>query len=369
MRPLFVPNTELYGDSIDPVISDGRDIDSDLGTLSGEASHQRAGGHSDQHINMQACLWEQTPGDKETETTTYYDRALLQMPVWEWVIAAYYYVGGVTGAALVLAAAAQLRDGEAHNKLIKRCHSIAFVGSGLSAFFLIYDLGRPERFFNMLRVFRPTSAMNMGAWILSGVGGTAPLALVLRNQRGILGLMGKLCTYVAGLFGAALATYTGVLVSSTAVPIWQQSRKTMPILFGSSAMASVGGLFNVIAGNERELALTSTFGAVGQLVELGSSYVMEQQASEVERVGRPFRNGVSGVMWKTAAVLTAGSVILNLVPGKSRTKRVTAGLLGTFGSMLMRFSIEQLGKASALDARASFQQQRAGKGAAEATGR
>ena len=177
-----------------------------------------------------------------------------------------------------------------------------------------------------------------------------------------------MCTYLAGLFGAGLATYTGVLVSSTAVPIWQQSRKIMPILFGSSAMASVGALFNVIADNKAERALTSAFGAVGQLVELGASYAMEQQASEVERVGLPFRQGVSGAMWKTAAILTAGSVVLNFLPGKSKTKRVTAGLLGTFGSMLMRFSIEHLGKTSALDARASFHQQRAGKGAAEATG-
>lgn len=367
MRPLFIPESTRYKGSVNPIESDGRDIDRHLGSLAGEASHQRAGGHSDEHLDMQVDTWQQVPGDQGRDVT-YYDRPLLQMPVWEWVIAAYYYVGGVTGAALVLGAAAQLHDRKAHNKLIRRCHSIAFVGSGLSAFFLVYDLGRPERFFNMLRVFRPTSPMNMGAWILSGVGGTAPLALILRNRTGILGGVGRLCTYLAGIFGAGLATYTGVLVSSTAVPIWQQSRKIMPILFGSSAMASVGALFNVFANNKEERALTGTFGTVGQLAELGASYVMEQQASEVDRVGLPFRQGVSGAMWKTAAVLTAGSVVLNLLPGKSKTKRIAAGVMGTFGSMLMRFSIEQLGKASARDARASFHQQRAGMGAAEATG-
>jgi hypothetical protein len=70
-------------------------------------------------------------------------------------------------------------------------------------------------------------------------------------------------------------------------------------------------------------------------------------------------------MWKTAATLTAISVMANLIPGRSKTKRIAAGVLGTLGSMLMRFSIEQLGKVSSMDARASFQQQRAGKGAAE----
>ena len=364
MRPLFVEDVTRYPNSIDPVESDGRDIDPDVGSLIGEASHQRTGGHKDPHVAAESGVWRHLPSDQGTDVS-YYDRPLLQKPVWEWPIAAYYYVGGVTGAALVLAAAAQLRDGAANNQLIKRCHSIAFAGSGLSAFCLVYDLGRPERFLNMLRVFRPTSPMNVGAWILSGVGATTPMALLLRNRGGLLGAAGRLFTYAAGIFGAGLATYTGVLVSSSAVPIWQQSRKTMPILFGASAVSSVGSLFNVITDDTDERALTSSFGAVGQLVELGASYVMEQQASEVERVGLPFRDGLSGAMWKTAALLTAGSIVLGLLPGNSKTKRVTAGLLGTFGSMLMRFSIEQLGKKSALDARASFHQQRAGKGAAE----
>jgi formate-dependent nitrite reductase membrane component NrfD len=368
MRPLFVPPTTRYDDSVNPVETDGRDIDSRLGTLSGEASHQRVGGGYAEHIVAESATWEKLPSEQGADVT-YYDRPLLQKPVWEWVIPTYYYIGGLTGASLVLAAAAQLRDGEAHNTLIKRCHAIAFVGLGASAFCLIYDLGRPERFFNMLRVFRPTSVMNMGAWILTGAGSTGPVALILRNQSGFLGFVGKLFTYAAGLFGAGLATYTGVLASGTAVPIWQQSRKMMPILFGSSAVSSVGALFNVFADDSRERLLTSTFGGVGQVFELASGVLMEQQASEVERVGLPFRNGLSGVMWRTAAVLTAGSVLLKVLPGKSKTKRVTAGLMGTFGSLLMRFSIESIGKASAFDARASFHQQRAGKGAAEATGR
>ncbi len=365
MRPVLVTDKTLYKDSIDPVTTDGRDIDSDLGSLVGEGSHQRTGGHTDEHMRNESGVWREIPSEQSTTDVTYYDRPMLQEPVWEWPISAYYYIGGVTGASLVLAAAAQLKDGEAHHKLIKSCHSIAFVGSGLSAFCLVYDLGRPERFLNMLRVFRPTSPMNMGAWILSGVGSTAPVALVLRNRPGLLGFIGKTCTILAGIFGAGLATYTGVLVSSSAVPIWQQSRKTMPILFGASAMASVGELFNIISGNEQERALTTTFGTVGQLVELSAGFVMEKQASEVKQVGLPFREGVSGVMWRTAAALTAGSIFLKVLPGKSSTKRIAMGVMGTLGSVLMRFSIEQLGKVSALDARASFHQQRAGKGAAE----
>ena len=364
MRPLLVPPSTRYEDSVNPVTTDGRDVDSDLGTLSGEGSSQRSSGSTDEHLKLVDQTWQRHP-DEQDDGTTYYERPLLKMPVWEWVIPFYYYIGGLTGASLVLSAAAQLRDAEGNRGLIRRCQWIAFAGSAVSAGCLVYDLGRPERFLNMLRVFRPTSAMNMGAWILTGVGATTPVSLLLQGRGGFLGAIGGAFGYLAGLFGAGLATYTGVLASSSAIPVWQQSRRAMPILFGAAAAGSVGSFFNAVVENRQERSFTEAFGIVGQIAELGAGYVMERQASEVERVGRPFREGASSVMWKTAAALTAMSVVANLIPGRSKTKRIAAGVLGTLGSMLMRFSIEQLGKASSLDARASFQQQRAGKGAAE----
>ena len=293
------------------------------------------------------------------DSLTYYDQPLLPQPVWEWMIPAYYFVGGVTGAALVMSAAAQLRSPFAgRSQLMRSCQWIAFGGSGVSAVLLVADLGRPERFMNMLRVFRPTSPMNMGAWILTGVGLTAPGALMLQGRPGFLGWIGAACGLLAGLFGAGLATYTGVLASNSAVPLWQESRRTMPILFGSSAMASLGSVLQLTPAAEQGRHISTTFGQIGQIAELVSGAIMEQQASRVERVGRPFRENASGAMWRTAAVLTAGSIFVSVLPGKSKSKRIAASVLGMCGSALMRFSIEQLGKASARDARASFLLQR-----------
>jgi formate-dependent nitrite reductase membrane component NrfD len=290
---------------------------------------------------------------------TYYDQPLLPQPVWKWMIPAYYFVGGVTGAALVMSAAAQIRSPfPGRSQLMRSCRWIAFGGSGISAVLLVADLGRPERFMNMLRVFRPTSPMNMGAWILTGVGVTAPGALILQGRSGLLGWIGGVCGLLAGLFGAGLATYTGVLASNSAVPLWQESRRMMPILFGASAMASLGSVLQLTPAAEQGRSISTTFGRIGQIAELVSGALMERQASQVERVGRPFRQNASGAMWRTAAILTAVSVVIAVLPGRSRTKRIASSILGMLGSALMRFSIEQLGKASARDARASFQQQR-----------
>jgi formate-dependent nitrite reductase membrane component NrfD len=277
------------------------------------------------------------------------------------MIPTYYVVGGVTGAALVMGAAAQLKDSfEGRSQLIQGCQWLGLVGSGVSAVLLVADLGRPERFFHMLRVFRPTSPMNIGAWILTGVGTTTPAALLLSRRKGLLGEIGHLSGLLAGLFGAGLATYTGVLVSNSSVPIWQESRRMMPLLFGASAMASLGSILELTPMRAEARAISNHFGRIGQVAELVSSALMERQASDVERVGRPFRENATGALWRAAAVLTASSVIVAALPGRSRTKRVASAVLGVLGSALMRFSIEELGKASARDARASFQQQRLG---------
>ncbi len=290
---------------------------------------------------------------------TYYDRPLLNAPVWEWAIPTYYYVGGLAGAALVLGSAIQLRRSQNLERLVKRCHWIGFIGCCISGALLIYDLGRPSRFFNMLRVFRPTSPMNIGAWILSATGGAAMTTVVLRSRLGLPGAIGRAAGYASGVCGMALATYTGVLVSNTAVPVWQASRRVLPILFGASAMASVGSLFDIFTRDTEEQRITRAFGSVGQVAEIAAAISMEKQGSVVPRVGRPLRKGLSGAMWRTAAAFTVSSLVIGFLPGKTRGKRVASGILGTLGSLLMRFAVERAGAASARDARASFHQQHA----------
>lgn len=358
--------TVRYSDSGDPFRTDGRDIDTEVAELSAEAADQHASGSADKHLSREMEEWRQLPMPKPADPA-YYNVPMLNPPVWEWAIPTYYYVGGLTGAALVLGAAAQIGDSRNREKLIRSCRWIGLTGAAVSGSLLIYDLGVPSRFINMLRVFRPTSVMNMGAWILSGAGGTAFLSLVFGGRRNWLGAIGDICGGAAGIFGAGLATYTGVLTGNTAVPVWQASRKLLPVLFGTSAMSSVGALFDLTIENAEERRLTKIFGTAGQIAELVSSIALEKTASVVPRVGRPLKRGFSGFLWRTAIVLTGAGLVLGLIPKPSRSRRLAAGVIGTLGSALMRASIEQVGVASARDARASFQQQRAGHGAAELT--
>ena len=125
-----------YKKSVEPVYTDGRDIDREVAELAGEGADQKTSGGAAEHIREQTEPWRSLP-QPETKDPTYYDRPLLNEPVWEWAIPTYYYIGGLTGAALVLGAAAQIGNSPSREKLVRRCHLIGVIGTGISGALLV----------------------------------------------------------------------------------------------------------------------------------------------------------------------------------------------------------------------------------------
>jgi formate-dependent nitrite reductase membrane component NrfD len=291
------------------------------------------------------------------ESPTYYDLPVIKEPVWIWAVPAYFYLGGAAGAAAALGAAAQHKPGL--RGLVRRCRRIAFAGSAAGAGLLIHDLGRPERFLNMLRVFRPTSAMSLGSWLLATFNGLAGAAVAFDGYG-----LGEAAGLVAGVAGAPLTGYTGVLLSDTAVPLWQSARSTLPVVFVASGVSAAASLLDLTDLNEREQRVVWRFGLVGQAVEFAAMTALEREAHRVETVGRPLREGLGGSLWKTAKVLTGLSLLLSVIPHSSKRRKVS-GLLGSAGAIALRFSIFHAGKASSRDPKATFDHQRAGLGARE----
>ena len=117
----------------------------------------------------------QTPETKQ-QGPGYYGLPLLKPPVWKWMIAVYFFVGGAAGMAALIATAALFQ----HNwALVRAALWVAAIGAILSPCLLIWDLGRPMRFINMLRVLKFQSPMSVGSWIVSGFGAAAIPALLL----------------------------------------------------------------------------------------------------------------------------------------------------------------------------------------------
>lgn len=315
-------------------------------------------------------VWPGKPSDAPSapDGPTYYERPVLKDPVWIWAVPAYFFTGGAAGAAAVLGAAAQAADRRGLHGLVKRCRSLAAVGSAVGAVLLVHDLGRPERFLNMLRVFRPTSPLSVGSWVLAAAVPLMAGAALASDADGPLDGVGNAAGYGAGALGLPLAGYPAVLLSNTAVPVWNESRRSLPTLFVASAIASAASLLELTRLNTREQRIVRRFGLAGKVAELAATLAVEREASRIETVGRPLKEGQSGSLLRTGKVLTGVSLGLSILPGKGALKRTASALLGVAGALALKFGIFHAGQASTRDPRATFRQQRAGHGAVEVTG-
>ncbi len=187
---------------------------------------------------------------------SYYGRPVIKEPVWQPEIPWYFFTGGLAGASSILSLVARLARNE---PLAKRSLYIGAAADVVSPILLISDLGRPERFLNMFRVFKVTSPMSVGSWIL-GVSGGASSTAALLEATGRLRPIKYLAATVSAITGAPLSVYTATLVSDTAVPVWHEARHELPFLFGSSAVASAGAAAAIAvrpaeAGPARRLAV------------------------------------------------------------------------------------------------------------------
>jgi DMSO reductase anchor subunit len=361
----------IFGESLDERADPaepgrhGRFIDSNVGTLDGEAAQQKTKQTIDVSLRTAS---EKLPGAfaSAPDGPTYYDQPVLQTPVWIWTVPLYFYLGGTAGGALALGAAAQAADGRKLKGLIARCHWLGVGGLSLGSACLIYDLGRPMRFLNMFRVFRPSSPLSVGSWLLAAATPVAGVAALLSSVPG-LRRYGHLAGYAAGVMGLPLAGYTGVVLADTAIPAWQEARRMLPVMFIGSAVAGTASILEIMDLSAREERAARLFGVIGKTVELGGMFAIEREAGRIAHVCVPYHRRRSGFLWKAAKALSLASLVLSVVPGKSKRKHVVAGVLGTFGAITNRFAMIEVGKASAADPRATFRMQREGHGAAQVT--
>jgi formate-dependent nitrite reductase membrane component NrfD len=334
---------------------DGRNVDLQTGLLLGEGSGQKPLA-SRRDLDLQSQVFPHVPSRQPGEAPSYYGIPVLKQPVWVWWIAAYFYVGGLAGMSALLGAAAQLSGGREMRGLVTKTRWIATMGAGLSTVLLITDLGRPERFLHMLRVFKLTSPMSMGSWILSAFSGAAGGAAVLPYGPKVFRPLANICGVVAGLLGLPLAAYTGVLLVQTAVPVWKH--KLWSVFALLSGTGAAGSFLLFLPMNSKESLAVEAFGIVGKVGEVVLGNVIEHDLSAVERVARPLHRGPAGILWEASKILFIASAVVSLGPGHSKKKRYTAAALGFAGGVCVRFAYFFAGKRSAADPRATFEQQR-----------
>jgi protein NrfD len=175
---------------------------------------------------------------------TYYDLPSVKSSLWG-LVSGYMFIAGVGGSAQIIATAADLVGDRALAPIIRNARYIALGTAVLDGPLLIIDLHAPQRWYNMLRIFRKTSPMSIGTWVPMSFGSLSTVLAAAQfasdhghppsrtKQRAI-----KLLEVPAALAGMAMSIHTGALLSATSTPLWAAAPRRIAALFGVSAMAS-----------------------------------------------------------------------------------------------------------------------------------
>jgi formate-dependent nitrite reductase membrane component NrfD len=277
----------------------------------------------------------------EAEFSSYYGRPVVREAVWGPDIPAYLFLGGLAGASSALAAGAQLSG---HPELARAAKAGAAGAIGLSMAALVHDLGRPARFINMLRVFKVTSPMSVGTWVVTAF---TPLALAAAASAitGRLPRAGDAATMTAGGLGPAVAAYTSVLLADTATPAWHNARRELPYLFAGSAATAAGGL-GLLAVTPARARPAARLATVGAAAELAAELLIDRRLGPA---AEPYRTGKAGALMRAGQALAAAGAVVALLGGRSRAVSALAGAALLAGSAVTRFGVFEAGQASARD--------------------
>jgi hypothetical protein len=294
------------------------------------------------------------PFPKASAESGYYGIPLLKQAPWTWEIPLYFFVGGAAGAAAVVGAVADYTG--ADRELVQHARWIAAAGAVISPALLISDLGRPERFLTMLRVFKPQSPMSVGVWTLLGFSTAATAAAFagfLRSRYGasmpvrVLENAGQAASLA---FGLPFSNYTGVLIGATAIPVWNRSVGDLPLHFAASGLGAAVGILELM-GHRKNRAL--------QALGLGAALFETWEGLRIE--GRshshlhPLKHGASGWVTRAGGVLSGpvptGLRLASLFTSRKRSEclRRWAAFASIAGSLATRFGWIAAGKTSAQD--------------------
>lgn len=273
---------------------------------------------------------------------------VLKPPVWTWEVPLYFWTGGIAAGAGFVALACDLAG---DRRSARTARAVALAAAAPSPLLLIADLGRPERFLNMLRIVKPRSPMNLGAWALVTYSalGTAAVGADLLGRGRAARALGAANAVVGGYLGS----YTGVLLASTAVPLWARSRLLLGPIFVATATATGAAatrLALVARGLPEGHPTRQALGNVETGAMLAETLLAQLNRRRLGRLADGLGEGRAGLLIRCAETAVAAGLGLRLVRARlgPRAHHV-ASVLYLAAGLAFRYAWVEAGKASARD--------------------
>ena len=310
---------------------------------------------------------EKSSGDKENGQPGYYDMSLLKSPVWTPEVGIYFFLGGLSSSAFSIARLADRLGKGRYRSVTKAGTLIAAVTALPCAPLLIWDLGDRKRFHHMLRIWKPSSPMNLGSWTLTVytlMGGVAALREIFRVRRQDAPLVGasRVVDETAGLvadgvgvpLGILLAGYTGILLSTTSTPIWSRNSWIGALFSASAVSAGAGAVKLALEMTGQEGPATEALGKVETLARVTEAACHAGFVSAAGPLAKPLTEGK--LKWAYLGGAIGMGIILpellNRLPMPKAQKRglsIAAGIIALIGGYALRAAFVAAGKPSALD--------------------
>jgi formate-dependent nitrite reductase membrane component NrfD len=289
----------------------------------------------------------------------YYGRPQLkEAPFNNALVGGYVFLAGLSGAASLLSTLLDLTQGRAAQAAVRRGRYLSLLAPTLGAAFLVADLHTPQRFYNMLRVFKRTSPMSLGSWLLVGFSGASVTTAAAQfvadraHRFGWLRSMARFTQLPAAIAGGGLATYTAALFSATSTPLWAAAPRALAVRFGAASIAGAAAAMGM--GSRRTRAgrdldsvavaalaaeLAATLAADEAYRDAGLTPALQSTTGQLDR----FAGTGAGVL------LPLGLHVLSLLLPRHRATALSGparlAILG--GSLAMRYAVMATGDETA----------------------
>jgi formate-dependent nitrite reductase membrane component NrfD len=255
----------------------------------------------------------------------------------------YFFLGGIAGGAYFTAAVADNFGGARDKSVVRFGYLLSLLLIVLCSILLILDLGTPSRFLNMLGAFKFWDPMSIGAWML-GVFGlfafvSSALSFSADEGRASLRRRWSLVGTIAGFF---LASYTGVLLSNSALPFWREARLMGALFLASGASTGMAAISLLLflsgdAAGEgfKKVKRADRFAMLFELIVLAAFLAVLGSAAAPLTSG-----GLAPLFW--GGLVVVGLLVplgLDFVAGKAKAVGALAAALVLVGGFILRYVI------------------------------